>query len=988
MVLDAKSAVGLETAGEWSRAASVYRDLLRVANDPDERTFLQLRLGNCLFEDSDLDEAGEILAEAARSAETAADRSLLGQVRLTQGLIELERGHMRQASERLTGARELLGDTPRLLLAECAAMREHGELQGALTTLTELRERDLEPRELADLLDELGAVHLARGDFAMAEQVLREALELDSRVSSEYHTAKSKLLLAKAVMGQGHRREAKRLLESAAESYDEAGRGLSEVYMSFGEWCEDGADYLGATKYYRLARDVDRESEDVVGQARALRNLARVYRLRGDRDRGEETLREASKLLEGLDDDVERAALFIEQGYQLVADVDYPHAIERFRLAFAVAKDDNEDRAIAVAQRGLALALSKDGQLEAAKELLLKAGPVLEERGDLRALDDLMDDLGEVCIELNEYDEALGYLERSLALDERLGTAASKARSLLLMGKAHLRRGDRRDAGERLVEALDVYKESDDDEGKADALLEYGSWLAEEGDIGESLDRFKEALRIASRHEDSIGIAAAQRGIASIYRRRREFERADETLRSAQAELRTKDDPMATALLAAETARLAIDMGEWHLAEASLREATRALNDTHSPVQRAMVDRLLARVYAADAKSRPKALELLKKAEEVLLVAHDYPELDDLYDDMALVYLEMRQYDSALEAVQQSLKIGREMGWDRGNGRSLLIMARIQMLQGGKQTDARRSLQEAAEAFDRARDDPGRSDAALLLGDWYVDNGDLDKAILSYKDARRIDRGFGDLRGVGRALRKLGEAYLRKGEYSRAEESFDQAEDYFAKLDLVEEAALLAFARGRLHAMQGDHTRALRELSSALTSIDALQLEDERVAIYKALASSHHALGEYDMAMRCMRQMGLEQAAIWGSLLDSFDSRLRDASQSAYLRGDYETAVAHAFNVLESELRRRVESLTHSTSKQGIPAIANAWYMRNADPDTRDTVEGHRRNLCSEAFALFRNPVAHGRGAGDGATSFCALSIVNYLLTSLDASED
>jgi tetratricopeptide (TPR) repeat protein len=983
---DVSAGLALEREGEWERAAALYRQLLAHTEEQSERSLLLLRLGTCLFEASDFDASEEALTDSVKIAEAIDNKPTLGEALLLQGLIELEQGLHRRALDRLTKAHALLGDSPKVVLALSTAMRERGELQAALNGLLELRERALKPHELAELLDELGAVHLARGDFRSAEQVLREALELDDRIATDYQTASSKLLLAQAILGQGRRKESRRLIDEAAESYDETDRGLSKVYLCLGDWYQDGSDYIGAAKQYRHARDIDQESDDVVGQARALRKLARIHRLRGDRDLAQDALENAGRLLVGLDNDLEWAALYTEQGYMYIADVDYDEAIDRFEKARAVAEADGEERAIAVAKRGLAIAVWRDGQLEKAKSLLEEAAPVLETRGDLRELNTVLDDLGEVLIDLNCYDEALSCLERSAELDQQLGTVASKARTLLLMGRCHLRRGDRREAGERLQQALDVYRESEDDEGKANAFFQLGQWSAEEGHLGEALDRFKEALRIDSRQEDWVGIARAQRGIASIHRQRGELDQAEEALQSAQAELRHKEDPMEEALLATELARLAIERGAWREAEAHLKEASGVFDDMHSPVQRAISDRLLASVYAADPKSRARALELLKDAEAVFLEKHDFPELDDLYDDLALCYLAMRRPDDAMAAVVKSLDVGRKMGWDRGNGRSNLIMARINM-RLGKMRDARQDLADAVECYERAEDEIGQTEAYLLLGDWFVANDQLDEAIKTYKRSRRIDRWHGDLRGISKALRKLGEVYFIRGDFSRAEEAFDEAKDYLRTLNVPEEHGLLALARGRLYAAQGGHERAVHEFTTALGEFDTLMMEEERTRTYRELSASHHALGEFDLAMECMRKMGLEQAALWGSLLDNFDDNLRSVCQQAYLRGDYKSAVTGAFAAFEQALRSRADTLSGVGARANASELAEAWYR----PDARGTGELDEKNLAQlrsfaiAGFNLFRNPVLHKEVSLNGLQAFVALAVAQYLYTSLDA---
>jgi tetratricopeptide (TPR) repeat protein len=981
-------AIEAENGGEWDRAIVIYRQALQQCEDPLERLRVRLKIGTCLFENSDLDEAEDWLANAARDAEAPEFAEILGEIRLAQGLMELELGHHKRARDRLKVAREVLGDTPKVLISLSRVLRERGELSEALEVLDKLAMDEITSSDRAELLDELGALHLERGDFAAAEETLRQALDLDDRISTGYQTARSRLLLAQAVMGRGRRKEAKRLIEEAADEYDDSSRGLSDVYTALGQWYEEGGDFLSAIRQYRRARDEDKESDDVVGQARANRKLAKIHRLRGEKDRAKDALVEAANLLSGLDDDLELAALYTEEGHLFIAEVDYDQAIDRFKKALNVVNDDEEDRAVALAKRGIALAYWKDGQLERAESLLREAIPILEDRGDFRELDNLYDDLGAVLIDLDRYGEAIDVLERSLELDENLLSPTSKARSLLLLGRAMLRHGDRREAGERLRAALDVYRELEDEEGRADALWQVGHWEAEEGHLHQALDRFKEALRIESHHEDSIGIARAQRSIAGVYRQLGSLDRAAECLAIAETEMKNKEDPMETALLSLEFARLSIDNADWQSADSFLKSAIRKFESTNSPVQKAIALRLQAKVLAAEPKSRGKALELLLQAEATFLEAHDYPELDDLYDDLGVLYLLLRRPDDAMAAVQSSIEIGNQMGWNRGNGRSFLVMARIQIEQRSMK-DASRSIADAIDCFERAADGVGRSEAQLLLGDWHFLQGSLDEAVLAYKECRRIDRGNGDLRGLSLALRKLGEVYLKKGDFSRAEESFDQAGDYMKTLHFVDDRGQLARARASLFAAKGEHANAISEFNSALSDFDVMMMEEEKVRTYKEMTASYHALGEFHLAMECMRKMGLEQAELWGSLLDNFDEKIRGAVQQAYLRGDYSTSVTGAYKVVETALQERTKALPGLRARPGVSELIDAWFQ--SDPGSRGLGEYDERGLnqlkglATAGFNLFRNPLTHRDVSLGGIDAFVAIAIAQYLYSHLDA---
>ena len=203
-------------------------------------------------------------------------------------------------------------------------------------------------------------------------------------------------------------------------------------------------------------------------------------------------------------------------------------AIGRFLDALRRMEEDGEERAIAVAKRNLALAVRESGDLVQAEKLLGEAKPVLESRGDLKELDDLLDDLGEVLIERGRLPEAIEAIQESLRLDEQLDSKVSRGRSLLLLGRACLEIGDQDKAEDSLKRVLGIVsRKLADDVGRSDALYHLGECQAQEGRLREAIKSFRGALLLDSKHNDSVGIRRrAQRGLAGIYRRRGDLQRA------------------------------------------------------------------------------------------------------------------------------------------------------------------------------------------------------------------------------------------------------------------------------------------------------------------------------------------------------------------------------------------------------------------------------------------------------------------------------
>jgi len=452
-----------------------------------------------------------------------------------------------------------------------------------------------------------------------------------------------------------------------------------------------------------------------------------------------------------------------------------------------------------------------------------------------------------------------------------------------------------------------------------------------------------------------------------VYIRRGDHRRADELLKEARGELRDKDDPMEQGLLSVEVARLHIAERQWLEAKAELNRAEEHFLATRSPVQLAVCKRLQASIHAVSPATRQRAHELLLEAERTFIDHRDNPQLDDLYDDLGSLLLLMGRPAEARAAVEKSLEIGRTMKWHRGNGRSYLILGRID-LRLARIVQARKDFWDAKECFDEVGDDVGRSEAHLELGDCYRQEGNYDEAVAQYREARRIDRWHGDLRGLSQALRKLGEVYFLRGELERAAESYDQAEDYLRNVEFADDRGLLGLDRGQLFAARNLHDEAITEFEGALLDFDVVGMEDKKTETYRALVASLHSAGRFDDALQYMRQMGLEQAGLWESLLHHLHPKVREASIRPYLQGDYRNAVTNAYTALESMFIERTPQITRGMVSSRI----EAWLRptaRGVGPFDEKQLENLQRFTLA-SFDLFRNPLAHQLSAVEGVDAF------------------
>jgi tetratricopeptide (TPR) repeat protein len=980
-----KDGIELEDDGSFAAAARLYRRLLHETSGPGERAELLIRLSSTLRHNGEPDEAEEYLAEALKLSDEAGDDHLRALVALEEGQLAEERGKLKSASAQYATAAQLMAgspEEPQVSVRLASVERRRGVLDQALTRLRGLMAVSLPADLEAEVLDELGAVLVARGEYDQAVDILARAVELDLLAKRAFAAGRSQLLLAEAHLCRGDRRLAKHWIRQAHDTYEDAGdnrRGLSDTHLLYGRLHEDANEFDAAAKSYRLALRLDQESDDQLGQARALRMLAGVRRKQGDVDQAEEHLEEARNLLQGKDnDDVEWAALITESGLLALRQFDFVGAMRYFQQALSLAEDDAEDRAIAMAKRHLSAAKRENGELAAAANLLQQAMPVFEKRGDLRGLAELLDDIGELLIEQGNYREAIGYLERGYELDQGVGATASRAWSLLLLGRAHLQLGERNKAGTYLKKAQNEYDECEDEAGLAAASYELGTWLAYEGQDRDAIRSFRRALVIQNRQSDRAGIIRTCRELSAAYRRLGDIVRAAEYLEDAGRELGQATDLTERGLLNMESARLALARNDYEGAGQLLRLARRDLETAGVDVEAATCLKLQAQVEVGR-RNYAAALNLLEQAKAVFEQHEDRPELDDLYDDLGVITMEMGDLPAARRHIQHSLELGQQMGWFHGKGRSFVTLGDI-ALRDSDLEEARVNYGEALRAYDEAGDEVGKSDCLQRLGDWFALNQQYPEAVRHYKEARRIDQLHRDLRGLAQVSRKLGEVYLAQDQNGRAAEALEQAEDYLQGAD-GSERANIQFALGRLAAARNDFDEATANFKKALTGFQRFSIQDRIDETRRHLIECYKMLGQADKALEHMRSLGIAHASMWQSLLEDMHPVIKEAARKAFYAGAYEDAVIAGYKALELRIRELAPDGSGEIStvirRYLTPAAHGIAPFRNERALARYS------EFTVASFELFRNPIAHASSNLSALEAFSALCVASFIVEPL-----
>jgi tetratricopeptide (TPR) repeat protein len=997
--------LALELAGQWAKAADEWRKTLPDAASPEEALQARCALVRCHWHDCRTDDAERELAAAFAELTPATPPVVRGRLLLEQGRLQEFRGSYRFARERYVEARHLLsaegGGSHEALLLLARMARETGDTADAAAALDSLEGLPLTDLERAELLDEQGALHIDRGHFDLAARTLNDALSYDQGVS-EYRRAYTRLRLAEAYIGLGRSVDAEEELQTAQSAFLQVHdhRGLSETFELLGRLFETRQEYHRAAKAYHDGLEHDYNSEDEVGQARAYRHLARCYRNLGQQANAESALDDAERVLPH-EHDVEKAALRVEQGHLACDSNDYDEAIRRFKNAIDLIEPDDDPRRLALARRGLARALREDSQLTEAATLLELTGSQWPDDGDRREFDDLLDDLAEVYLELDRVPEAKERLMESLKIGDDVGSPQSQGRTKLLLSQALFALGERAEAQTHLNDALNIFEDCQSGIGnttlQCDALMQKGLFHVEDGQLAKSIELFTRALKLATRRSDVVRVARAQRELAGCYRRRGDLARAEDFVDDADMELRETDDRMERELLNLERARL--DLARWQHGdlERRLKLARSFFASKQSVVRAALCDGLLGRLEYENHRY-DAALRYLHQAREVFAANHISHELDEVYDDIAQVHLQLRQLREAETALDDSFRLDKRLNWHAGGGRTLLLKAQLALLRDDV-PKARQMAADALAAFGEARDELGGAEAHLLLGDCALEDKQPLVAVVEYKRARRLDRGHSDQLGMASCYRRLGHAYLVMGEYARADEALEQADDYLAGLRVVRELAPLERDRGQLKIdWHNDYGAAVSHFERSLRHFRELGDDYGFTDICQRLIAAHQARNNHDEAFKYMQEMGLRHASMWTMLAKELDPALSEKVTQHFAHKTYSAAVSEGFKVVEAELRQAAADAgvgrvsageTKPDTTVPIQTVLKSWLTPGQESVPRfakDRGVAVFRDLCVASFEFIRNPTTHHTAELTPQQAFTSLCLGNLILTLLKTS--
>lgn len=220
---------------------------------------------------------------------------------------------------------------------------------------------------------------------------------------------------------------------------------------------------------------------------------------------------------------------------------------------------------------------------------------------------------------------------------------------------------------------------------------------------------------------------------------------------------------------------------------------------------------------------------------------------------LGIGYVNIGQYDKAIECFEQALAISRLLADERGEGASLVSLGNTYAHLGQYAKAA--ELHEQALAISRKIGDERGEGASLgNLGNAYAHLGQGGKAIEHYEHALVIHRKIEDIQGMGTGLRNLGHEYSHLGQHAKAIELHEQALALHRKIGDVHGEADTLGSLGNAYGDTGQNAKAIELHEQALALRRKIgDVQGETVALGN-MGLAYARLGQHAKATELHKQ--------------------------------------------------------------------------------------------------------------------------------------
>lgn len=962
------------------------------------------RLGMAFQEKGDFDRAEESYREADQALQAQGDQAERAQLHLHWGsLLEDIARHTKARDEyrRALAIFQSLNDVGGEIVSRrhlASALQELGAVDDSEQEL--LRARELlekegnsDKPELIEVMNLLGGVLEDQGRTGEALGLFKEAYGLSEALEIGPAMVESLRRMGSAFAVRGE-------LDDAADRYRQAvdlckqlddRKALSEIYGDLGDVYVEQGSLKEAIKVFKEAERLDHD--DPLGFALAKRRLGGAYQEKGEYKRAEEYYSEADSLLENLDDEGERAVLYVAWGSLAQERGKVREALDRYQQALVINETQRHALGEAICRRHIGAALHDLGRLDDAAEELQRARKLLERQGgeDKPELIEVTNRLGAVFQYQGRIGDALDLFKEARGHAERLGIGPAKVECLRRMASALAARGELMEAERRCQEAIELCESLGDEVALSVMQGELGEILLTQGNVRAAIETFKQALALDQDHSDLPGLALANRRLGNAYQRVGDLDRARDYFADAERLLKRLEDDDEEALLHLQRGTLFEDEGKYLEALAEHGRARAKYESHRNRIGVAMARRSegsahLCRGHLTEAEASAKAA--LDEIEET----EDKTELVACLNLLGAVRLAQGRALDSKTLHSRALTIAEAMNLRPARAHSLRgLGAALAVTEGETSRPALEQLQVALSIWESLEDQVACAELLDDIADLHLARGEVVEAHERYERgltiARRLDRTAltaDILLGLARCSRQLGKLEEVRVHLHEAQTMIGVIEDSRPRqARLWLEVAQIAEGEGKPEA-------AIEGLEKALTAFSECNDNLGAMECHQLLLAAHTRRRDFSQAgVHLSERLELEGnvRALWTVMLNQLHPTVKDAAQGAFAEGRFGSGVLEALKACEQEFRARSALEPQAKMPEVVSKALREERRGSFAPWPHVTHLNSFANMCGSVFAACRNPLAHNQLPMTASQAFAWLGVAHLMMTLMDDPE-
>jgi len=620
-------------------------------------------------------------------------------------------------------------------------------------------------------------------------------------------------------------------------------------------------EYEQALIEYDLAKDIFKETDNLIGESYCVNNIAHVYTYLGD---------------------YETSLRSFEESYAL--------KLQRLETD----RSESARQSIGRSLEGKGQSLYNMGQFQEAFDAFSEALGFYKE---LRSVDgfsdqaDMLGWLGKVSYKMARYDTAIHYYDKQLNLYRDLGDVSGEADAIDNLAYTNSLKGDEKKANELYQQSYELKLSLDDKDGAGFSMSNVGQTYWTLGEYEKAIEAHSKAISLRIAANNRKGQAYSWKKLGSLYSQSGDPKKALDAFDTAAMLYAEIGDKQSQGDVYTEMGGMYYEVKDYILSLENYSEAKKIYMEINSQDDYASVLASIGDVYYAEKKydqSKENYLESIKIQEEI----NDRSgQMYNLINVGQIYHYYYYQFDTAEIYYRKALEIASEINSITINALCLRNLADL-FSSTGDYDEATLLYEEALAIYSNNGLMGSEAEILISLGFHFEVQGDFISAEQYFNKASEIAKSIDNrnilanaLSATGGLKRLLGEfdeslaiidqsiairsegvenpwglasAYISYGNTLNSKMDYQNAIKYYLMADSIYKVIDNDYARatpinniGTIYFGQHDYEKALNQFMEALNYIDIEGMEGDFLALVKAnIGEIFYEMKDYDEAER------------------------------------------------------------------------------------------------------------------------------------------